>query len=98
MTEPPRKLSIAHGGLNLCDCLGDPRAKDAGTAAGDDNVIFNSDAAESPERLDLLVVDKLRVQFFLFPAIDQSRDEIDARLDRDDKTFMQGAAEPQVFQ
>jgi len=93
-----RNLASAHGLFHFLDRLGDARAEHPVPRGRYQHVVLDADAAEVAVLVQGVVVDELLVQALGLPLVDQLGDEIDARLDRDDKALAQGPGQAQVGQ
>ena len=81
--------------LDLCNGLGNRSAEDTVAVCGDEQVVFDADAAKILVSFQLVVIDELLELAFGLPHIDECRDEVDARLVGDHEARLQGLAAAQ---
>ena len=90
-----RSIAAAYGGFDFTTVLGMPgprtRAPSAVTATLSSILI----PPKLRKSLQPVVADEVRVPALLFPLVHQRRDEVDARLDRQDETRLEATNQPQ---
>ena len=84
-------------GFHFVDSSGPLLAKDAAPSGSHHNIFLDTDAAKIPVGLEPVVADEVGKFPFSFPPADELWNEVDARLDREDESRLEGAGQPQRF-